>query len=182
MEKKLNKLLVAITVCIIAGCTVNYDDQSQITTKSEDIPDTEMINFKLIQMKKNTPYTEIEASKAQIYNDKNRTTLLNVKFIEYNTDNQTVLTVGKADTIVYYNDTENAKLTGNLNFVSKKDEIKIIGEVLEWNSEEKTIFSDDYSTISVIKDDGSTIEGAGFSANLKKSTYSFSNNVKGATY
>jgi len=180
MERKLSKLLVyTITWFILSGCSIEYINENNNTTKSESIPDSVMKNFKYIKIKNNKPYVELNSSLAEIYNDQNKTVLYDVSFTEY--ENSKVSTTGKANNIEYNNDTENAKLSGDLAFYSLKDEMKMYGDILYWNKEERTINSELNKSIKVIKDDGSSIEGYGFSANLKNSTFKFANKVTGVT-
>lgn len=181
MAKKLNKLVLLVTVSLFWGCTINYNDQSEEIEKSDSIPDSVMKNFNLIQIKNNKPHNEINSSLAEIYNTQDRTVLHNVTFTEYSTTTYKATTQGQADKIEYFNDTEDAQLTGNLEFISTKDELKMTGEYLLWNKEEKSIVSSSDSAIRVVKEDGSKIEGYGFSANLRNSTFSFEKDITGVT-
>ncbi len=181
MEKKLNKLLLVAACILIAGCSIDYSDPSKEVEKSEAIPDSIMTNFKLIKIKDNDPYTQTSSSLTEIYNKQNRTVLHDVEFTEYNLTTKEVATTGKADKVEFFNDSEDAKLTGNINFYSKKDEIEMFGDDLYWSDDNKSMNSDVNSSILVIKEDGSRIEGFGFSANLKNSTFSFEKNVTGIT-
>lgn len=181
MVKKLNKLLIVVTCMFIAGCSIDYSDPSEEVEKSETIPDSVMKNFMLIQIRNNDPYTQITSSLTEIYNKQNRTVLYDVEFTEYNLTTNDITTTGKVDIVEYFNDSEDAKLTGNIIFYSKKDEIEIFGDDLYWNDDDKSMSSDVNSSILVIKEDGSRIEGFGFSANLKNSTFSFEKNVTGIT-
>lgn len=181
MVRKINKTLIVAACLFLAGCTVDYNNPSEVIEKSESIPDSIMRNFQLVQMKNNKPYTEITSTLTEIYDRQNKTVLHNVKFTEYSSTSKDVITSGKADTVEYFNDSEDAKLTGNLNFYSKKDEIEMFGDSLYWNDDKKNISSDIESSIRVVKDDGSKIEGYGFSANLKNSTFSFEKSVTGVT-
>lgn len=181
MVKKLNRLLICGISLFLWGCTIDYDTDSDPTTKSELIPDSEMENFTLIQIKNNTPYTEISSSRAAIYDSQNKTVLENVEFFEFDKNDGSIITSGTANSIEFYNDTESAELKGNINFTSKTEDIEMTGEYLFWNKEEKTISSNRDDFITVIKGDGSLIEGAGFNADLKHSEFSFSNGVSGIT-
>lgn len=181
MGKKLNKLLLMVAPLLFWGCTIDYNEQSDDVKKSDAIPDSVMRNFKLIQIKDNSPHTKVISSLTEIYNSQNRTVLHDVVFTEYNKSSSELATYGKADTIEYFNDTEDAKLSGNLNFISKKDEIEMTGEYLYWNKEEKRILSNSDSLIKIVNDDGSKIEGLGFSANLRNSTFAFEKDITGIT-
>jgi len=166
-------------VVFMFSCSVKYEDQNKEVVKSQEVPDTMMENFKLIKMKKNVPYVEVLAKKAEIFDSQNRTLLYNTEFIEYDGHKQNVVTRGKADIVEYFNDTENATLTGNLNFYSKKEEIEISGESILWNSDLKSIGSGENDLMFLKKDDGSILEGYGFNADLKHSTFFFSGSVNG---
>lgn len=177
MVKKLNKYLLVITCILYAGCAIDYDDKSEEIQKSDEIPDSILVDFKLVKMKNNRPSSEVTSSKTEIYNDKNRTIMYDIKFLEYDKINGSVITTGSVDKVEYYNETEDAQLDGNLSFFSEKEGMELTGETLFWNSEQKTITSDD--NIKIVKDDGSSIEGNNFHANLKNSTFSFKSSVKG---
>ena len=181
MGKKLSSLILISTTLLFWSCTINYNDQDSNITKSEAIPDSAMINFKLIKIKNNTPNTEVFSSSAEVFNSQNKTVLKNVVFTEYDTVSKEINTQGKADTVEYFNDTEEAKLNGNLNFVSKKDEIEMTGEYLHWQKKDRRILSSPETFIEVVKEDGSSIKGFGFSANLRDSTFKFQKNITGQT-
>lgn len=180
MEKKLNNLLLISIVCLLAGCTINYNEQGQVK-KSEEIPDSVMENFNLVQMKNNSPFTVVKADRTEIYNSKNKTLLYNIEFTEYDSEDQRVITKGNAGLVEYDNETENAQLTKGLNFYSESEEIDITGEEIYWTKETKTIESNMEDSIKVVKEDGSVIEGYGFKADLKNSTFSFKKGVTGKT-
>lgn len=175
MGKKLNKVIVAVCI-LIAGCSIDYNEKSGEVKKSDEIPDSILVDFNIIKIKDNTPHTEVKSTKAEIYNNKNRTIMHNIEFLEFDKD-KSVITKGTAKRIEYFNDTENASLSGDISFYSEKEGIKLTGETLNWNNEEKEISSD--GIIKVIEDDGSQIEGKGFRANIKKSTFSFKKDIKG---
>lgn len=181
MGKKLNRLLIISTTLLSMGCTIDYNEDLESTIKSESIPDSIMRNFKLVKIKNNSPYTEVESSLTEIYNNQNKTVLHNVIFTEYDTNSKSITTTGKADNIEYYHDTEDAKLKGNLKFVSKKEEVEMTGEDLYWNKNDKKISSSTETSIEVIKEDGSRMKGYGFSANLERSTFSFEKGITGRT-
>ncbi|QEN04818.1 LPS export ABC transporter periplasmic protein LptC [Thiospirochaeta perfilievii] len=183
MVKKSSKIsfLIFTTCMLLAGCTIDYNDQNSNIEKSTAIPDSQMRNFNLVQIKNNKPYTQVTSSLAEIYNRENKTVMFDVKFTEFNSTKNSISTKGSADKVEYYNDSEDAVLKGNLKFYSQKDEIEITGESLFWNSESKIISSDIDSKIYINKDDGSKIEGEGFTANLKNSTFSFKKSVRGVT-
>lgn len=176
MAKKLSSLI--FVVCILfTGCTIDYDEESGEIVKSEEIPDSILQNFELIKIKKNSVSSKVTSSKTEIYNSKDKTVMYDVKFLEYDTHDGSVTTKGDVKKVEYFNDTEDAQLSGEIIFYSEKEGMELTGETLFWNSELKTIESED--NIKVIKEDGSEIEGDGFSANIKNSTFSFSSNIKG---
>lgn len=181
MVTKLNKFFICGIALFLWGCTIDYATDSDPVTKSELIPDSEMQNFTLIQIKNNKPYTEIKSSKAAVYDKQNKTVLEDVEFYEYDKTDGNIITRGFANSIEFYNDTESAELKGDINFTSKTEDIEMTGDYLFWNKEEKTINSTPKDVIKVIKGDGSMIEGAGFRADLKRSEFSFSHGVTGIT-
>ncbi len=68
MAKKLNSLTLLLSALLMVGCTIEYENQSGDIEKSNEIPDSIMENFKLIQIKNNKPHTVVKAQRAEIYN------------------------------------------------------------------------------------------------------------------
>lgn len=180
MVKKLNKIFILCTALVFLGCTIDYDEEEDVK-KSDKIPDSVMVNFHLVKMKDNRPNTEVFATKAEIFNNQDLTILHSIEFNEYNSSGTEVITKGEVKKVEYFNDSKNASLTGGIKFFSEEDDLEIIGDNLTWNDEEKEIESSLDSLIKITKGDGSKIDGYGFKANIKDSTFSFQKGISGYT-
>lgn len=172
--------MLLIAALLMVGCTIDYDDEKDVK-KSDKIPDSVMVNFHLVKMKNNKPSTEVYATKAEIYNNQDLTVLHSIEFNEYNQKGTKVITKGEVKKVEYYNDSKNALLSGGIKFYSEEDDIEIIGDNLSWNDENKEIESKIDSLIQVKKGDGSKVDGYGFKANIKDSTFSFQEGITGYT-
>lgn len=181
MVRKLSKIIILFcTALFFWGCTIDYDEEEDVK-KSDKIPDSEMDNFHLVKMKNNKPNTEVFATKAEIYNNQDKTILHSIEFNEYDSNGKKIVTKGKVKKVEYFNDSKNASLTGGIKFYSEEDDIEIIGDNLTWNDENKEIESSIDSVINIKKGDGTKVDGYGFKANIKESTFSFQKGISGYT-
>ena len=70
-------------------------------------------------------------------------------------------------------------LFGNVVFYSHTEETSIYADTLYWKDKDEKLLADPEATILVKKDDGSYMEGKGFSTDFKLREIIFTNGVKG---
>ena len=101
---------------------------------------------------------QIEAERAQMYNQKKITVLTKVRFVEYD-DAGGVSVDGQAGSAVYHTDTENADLSGGVSGYSAADKVKFFADSLFWEKDDRLLKSQGNEIVRIDKDDGSFIEG-----------------------
>ena len=168
-----------MTILLMAGCSLDYDQNMISDSMSESIPDTVLISFTHTVVRNGKAVFVITAEKAEAFSKKNRTLLTDVDFKEFDNDGK-VTTKGRADHAVFYTDTENADLSGNLDFYSASENGGVTGDHLYWDSEKKVLNGDPDETVMLNKDSGSRLEGKGFEADFRYRTLSFDKDVKGS--
>ncbi len=171
----------ATTVAVLlfaSGCSLDYSDTYVPDDMSEDIPDTILQQFRYTSIKEGRPVFFIEGEKAEFYVSRERTYLTNVQFTEYDADGD-VATEGSADTAVYFTDTENAEIEGDLRFYSSTESATVTAEYLYWDNQEKRLRGSRDGSVAVRKDSGSKIEGIGFEADARRKEVTFSGTVSG---
>ncbi len=121
----------------------------------------------------------LEAEKAVTYGKKKQTVLKNVHFLEFD-DEGSKLTEGWADKVIFFTETENARLTGSIFIYSFQEETAIMAESLSWTKEGRILEADPGDPVMVKKDDGSFVEGKGFKADFRRKRLEFRSGVKGS--
>lgn len=176
MGKKLNILL--LMGLLLHGCSMKYDNTVADASISQEIPDSTLKGFEQVKVKNALPEYKITAERAEIYQKKEETYLINVNFTEYD-KNKNIITTGTAKKVLYYTKDENAVLEGELDFYSRENKVRIEGEELTWDSGERTLTGTDEHTVTITEDSGSVMEGAGFSIDFKTSIIKFTKPVEG---
>jgi LPS export ABC transporter protein LptC len=166
-------LLVLCVLCSLFGCSLDYA-QAEITEElSEEIPETVLTDFTHTVVENGRPEFVISADRAENFTERKQTVLFQVTFAEYDSDGS-VVTEGVADRAVFFTDTENAELRGNISFYSASEEGRIEAQYLEWNREERRLTSNPADQVLLAKESGSQIRGTGFRADFTLKQIEFS--------
>ena len=178
--KKNKKLL--FTGLLIWGftfsCSLDYREALVGEELSETTPETVLVNFKYTRVRQGKELAFVEGEKGETFTKKNETVLYKVHFIEYDEEGG-ILNEGRANQAVYNNKTGNAEIHGSIYVYSYKEKAAITAADLNWISETKVLKGSPKEIITLKKDDGSYIEGRGFTADFKQKSISFFSNVKG---
>ena len=166
-------LLLLCALCALAACSLDYE-QAEITEElSDEIPETVLLDFTHTVVEDGRPVFIISAERAENYTERKQTVLSEVSFAEYDSDGEAV-TEGVADSAIFFTDTENAELRGNISFYSAAEEGRVEAEYLEWNREERELTSNPTDPVLLENESGSRIRGSGFRADFTLKQIEFS--------
>jgi LPS export ABC transporter protein LptC len=172
-------LFILLVVLFASHCSLDYSSANIAEDLSEKVPETVFLNFSQTQVKNGTITNKIEAARAESYTKRKEMILEYANFKELD-ENGDILTEGKADRAVLHTETDDADLFGNVEFYSYTEETSIYADALYWKDGEEKLLADPGATVLVKKDDGSFIEGKGFSTDFKRREIIFTNGVKGS--
>ena len=178
VENRLYSFFIISILFVFAGCSLDYSGTRMPEDLSEMVPETVFIDFTQVQVEDGAIQSRLEARKAENYTRKKEMVLENVRFEEYG-DDEELITVGNADRAVLHTDTDDAELSGNIRFYSLEENTTIEASNLYWNAKEETLQGGQDDTVTVIKDDGSRMEGKGFRTDFTLREIVFSNGVTG---
>ncbi len=122
---------------------------------------------------------ELRAKLAEGYAESKRTVLTEVSFTEYERGTGEVANEGRADGAVLYDETEDAEFSGSIRIDSRREGAVVEAEYLAWDSSERRLESRLDRNVSVSRDDGSWMRGAGFSADARRRSFAFRDSVEG---
>lgn len=162
---------------LIFSCTLDYSDADLTEELSEETPDMIIFDYESVDIRDGSPILKITAAEAEFYNSREETLLTNVEFNNYEDDE--VSTRGVTEKAVLHMKTGDASLTGQIVIESVDDDSSLTAESLYWVDSDKTLTSSSGDKVTVIDEDGSTLEGRGFSADIKRSSIHFEGEIEG---
>ena len=161
-------LIILVIASLSLSCSLDYSDAGIVETLSEEIPNTIIYKYKTVEIQNGSPILQIEADKAEVYDSKEETYLLNVNFYNYKDDK--INNHGSTDFAVLKMKSGDAVLTGSIEIESIEDETSLRAESLSWKDDEKILSSEPKDKVTVRDEDGSVLSGLGFSADIKSKT------------
>ena len=171
-------LVPILLYLLLAGCCIDYDEAMIAEDLAEDIPDTILYDFTQVEVKDGKPLYRIQAEKAESFEKQYISNLTSVQFQEFDVEGE-IITMGWADRVTYFTNTEDAEMEGNLAFHSKREEGSVSGEYLYWENETKILKSKTEYTVELKKDSGSNITGTGFEADFTTEHIIFTGKTEG---
>ena len=175
---KLACLISFLCSLFLFGCSLDYSEAFLTDDLDEEIPDSILFEFSHTAVRKGTPAFRLQADYAAIFDKKKETHLTGVLFQEFDRHGN-VITEGKADSAIFFTETENAELVGDLKVHSLSEEVIVSTGYLYWNDQDRTLTGAEDQTVVVIKDDGSELVGEGFFAEIATKSVTFYGSVSG---
>lgn len=163
----------------LASCSLDYGT-GLADELEESIPDMVLVDFSRTIMENRQKRFVLAASRGEVFTSQKKTRLENVEFSEFASDGSGELVAeGRADSAVFWSDTESADLYGAVAFRSIKNGIIVESGNLRWDGEKRLLVSGGDSLTTLIDDDGSRISGSGFQADAARRTFRFTRTVNG---
>lgn len=157
---------------------MDYSQSETSDEMEEQIPDTIISGFRHTSVSNGIPAFKITAQTAKTFTKQSKTVLFDVYFEEYN-DVKEVITSGTGDQAILFTDSDDADLSGNLEFYSKKEGAWLWSENLYWDNANKTLSGNSNDVVKIKADDGIRIEGRGFRGNIRTQVFTYDSGVSG---
>ena len=171
-------VLVIFVVFGIGACTIDYESALVVEERPEDIPQTILTEARLTIERGDEREFRVRADRVESYPELEEQRFWGFAFEEYDLDGE-LLVSGRADYAVYDDATDDVELDGNIQFRSVTEGITVVAESLAWRDDSRTLSAGEELTIRVDREDGSWIEGQGFSADFRRSVLEFRRGVVG---
>jgi LPS export ABC transporter protein LptC len=171
-------IFLAVFGLLAASCSFDYGDELAQAQTTEEQPTAVFTDFTHRVVDRDRLVLEIHAARASTYSTGHRTELKSVNFAQYGNEGALAAS-GKADAATVYTDSENAEFRGHVLLESKSEQAVLEAEELTWVSDRKTISGGLERIVSVTRQDGAWVRGAGFSADLRRRTFSFQESTSG---
>jgi LPS export ABC transporter protein LptC len=176
--RRLSATLASGLALLLCSCSLDYG-AALSEELGEGMPDSVLYGFKHTVVENGSPRYKLEADTAASYDDSGKIVLSGVEFREYGPDG-TLVAEGSSAGVTFYPDTESADLSGGVEFFRAKDELLVQSGFLRWDGEAKLLTSRDDVVTRVRDGENSAIQGAGFSADAARRSFSFANGPREA--
>jgi LPS export ABC transporter protein LptC len=167
-----------VCAALFLGCSINYREGQMVEELEDTVPNIRMTNLRHRVATKDRLIMEMTAQKSESFEAVKRISLSGVNFREYGEDGELVAEA-KADSVIYYTDTQNAEITGNIELISHREKGGIRTEHLYWDDARRLLSASPEEQTEIFDEDGSWFSGKGFEADIKRLIVSFLEAVDG---
>lgn len=142
----------------LVSCTFDYSAARVEAERTEEIPQVELINVRMVVERDNR--LEIAAGRMATFRDRREQEFEDLTFREYGPGGE-IRVEGFAEEGTMNLDTEDVELRGTVWFYSLTEETRLESSYLFWDQAERVLVGKPDGSVSVLRDDGSWVEGAG---------------------
>jgi LPS export ABC transporter protein LptC len=171
--------LLTFLLPLFLSCSLDYEQATVAESISGQIPETILFEFTHTVVSQGRVWVILEAQRAESYGERNEILLQGVFFREYGGEGN-LITEARADRAVFSTDSENATVSGSIQIYSHEQKASLQAGRLSWVHEGRRLIADDGQTVRLQKDDGSYVEGEGFSADFRRKRLEFSSRARGS--
>lgn len=170
------KLLYSLGLLILSGCTLDYGPE--LAETMDDTPNIILYGLTYRSVENGAVVYSMVTESAEEFeeNREYRITGANFKEFDYegNPKNE-----GYAGSAKVNQDTKDAQLSNDITIYSIVENTRLSAPNLSWTDKRKILTSPVEDLVRVERKNNSTIEGRGFSMDLKTRTMQFSKNIQG---
>jgi LPS export ABC transporter protein LptC len=172
-------LAAAAALFSLSACHLNYEQVTAEETTPRGLPDTVATGLVHKIHKDGRLTMELEADRAETFNEDKTTVLTGAHFTEYDKNGEKA-TEGEAARLVFHTDTENAEISGDVRVHSAAEKGEVMANSLSWQNREKLLTAPPQEKVLISKDDGSFINGSGFVGDFRTRHITFNGPVEGS--
>jgi len=171
--------LAAFFVFLAAACSFNYDTAAQ----NDDDANLVMETVEYTRIVNGNPEIRVTAKEVRRYETKHVMEMDDFSFEQYNAAPagarvHDVNARGRAEKAAMETDTNNFSMGGGVNIEVISESITIETEEVSWRDADRTLKAP--GMVYITRSDGTTLTGAGFSADLSARTWEFESAVEGS--
>lgn len=163
----------------LASCSLDYEQAKVAESIPGQTPETILIDFTHTIVSGGRVWVILKAERAETYGEKKEIVLQGVYFREYDEEGN-LLTEARAEKAVFNTDSEDAVVSGSIEIYSPEEQAALQAGRLSWTREGRRLVADDGQSVRLQKDDGTFVEGQGFSADFRRKKLEFASRVRGS--
>ena len=180
MKRSALAAFVALPILLyLAGCSLDYDSVLPGDGQPDSIPSIALYEAQFIIVRTSGSRLEVTAGTIELFSKRDFQVFTDASFVELDSD-ETLVNRGTADQVVYFYNSGNVELKGNVEFYSSEQQATIFAENIIWKDEERTLTSGADDRIEVIKESGDRLSGRGLHADMRRRTIELAEEVNGS--
>lgn len=168
-----------LTACFLSACSLDYEQARFAEDLPSQIPETILIEFTHTVVARDRVWVVLEADRAESYSERKEISLEGVYFREFDGEGK-LITEARADQAVFNTASEDTSVAGSIVIYSPREQASLQADRLSWTGDGRRLAASPEQTVRLQKDDGSFVEGRGFSADFRRKKLEFSSRVRGS--
>jgi LPS export ABC transporter protein LptC len=160
----------------LGACSFDY---GPISADNEDQPNVVMNDVEYVRVKDGSPMVRFEAEGAERYEKSQTMELKNFSFEQFNTAADDVNAVGRAGNASVQLETGNIQMKNGVRIQVDSEDIAIETQNLEWQDKARQLSAGAGEPVAIHRLDGTSFTGWGFSADVRRRIWSFTDGVQG---
>jgi hypothetical protein len=177
-NRRLAAAALVLAILAAVGCSLDYREMEAEDAIAEGTADSILYGVKHRIVKDSLLAVSFEAEKVENYAKRKQTILESLQFEEFGNVGE-ILTEGRAGSVIYHTDTENAELSGSVSVRSYTEKATVTTGSLSWVKEKRLLTGGPEETVTLEKEDGSYVSGRGFLGDFRIKAVHFSGPVMG---
>ena len=163
---------------VLGGCSFDYGSGLGPELLAEEVPETILTGVAHTVVRDGHVVAEIRAEQVENFPRDGRAVLRDVRYTEFDSDGQ-VAARARADRAVYYTDSEDAEVAGAVELRSASQKATLSADILRWDNDLRLLRTDPEEVVTISRDDGAHVQGAGLQVEVRRKTVRFSGSVSG---
>jgi LPS export ABC transporter protein LptC len=170
-------VLVFLFILLLASCSFDYGSG----TDSENTqPDIVMNDVEYVRVRDGDPIVRFQAEKAERWEEKRNMELQQFSFEQFKDHSDETDALGRAGRASVELESGNIHLDSGVSIAIDSEDITIETSRLDWLDKEKILNGTEGEEVRVLRENGTSFVGHGFSADARSRTWQFSGVVSGS--
>ena len=166
------------TILMFASCSFNYTEGEG---EGKTLPEMVISRAQATRYEDARITMVFSADMLEVYDGDRVWAGEDVSFVEYDSgDAASIAVEGSAGVMLIDDKNEIYSLGNSATFYMKKDDIRLSAPDIKWTKKLNRIAGSELGIVEIREEDGSTIQGAGFTADTLKREFLFSRDVSGS--
>jgi LPS export ABC transporter protein LptC len=161
----------------VFSCSFDYGEGS---TEDSGLPDLVMDDVEYVRIRDGDPQVKFRAERAERYEDQQLMELRNFSFEQFSSHGGEIDSAGRAAAARVELDSGNIGISGGVSLSVDSEDITIETDSLDWQDKERQLSGNPEAPVRILRDDGTSFQGRGFTANTRSRTWEFSGPVGGS--
>jgi LPS export ABC transporter protein LptC len=169
------------SVCVflivaLGACSFDYGPSAG---EGDELPDVVMNDVQYVRVRNGNPLVRFKAEGAERYESRQTMELKNFSFEQFNTAADDINAMGRAGNASVELESGNIHMKNGVRIEVDSEDIAIETKNLDWKDKERHLSAGAGEPVQIQRLDGTSFTGWGFSADVRRRTWTFTDGVQG---